>query len=606
MRNLRSFKDADGFDIVILLQHYLYYLRLLSWNDLSDKIRLDRQFAMLAPTIDQDCQLYLSRAAKVHKLIESGSDGPTCIKDVVDQNYDLALYIRVELGPVHDRIRSDGREVIAIERDVDDPVLRTFAFDRLDLVDYPLGERYTSPPDPYNVQILCTMIFLNDLRREARQCTFHPRAVHYSGFFDQVKFVSHSRANRNKERREVQRLNSLSFKYRTASFNIYGLAMAGIYENIFRPMMFGLDAETAHEIGIESLRLGLSSEFAQRIASQRFGSQGFEDIERFGLRFANPLGIAAGFDKNGVAVNQLAALGFGFVEVGTVTYRPQKGNEKPRMFRLPADKALINRLGFNNDGADAVAARLRKLDKRCVVGVNIGKNKDISNDAAVENYLASFELVYEVADYIAVNISSPNTPNLRELQQGENLEVLLKSLQDRNRVLSPGFSPQISEEEGRAQRAKPLLVKIAPDLKESDIEVIVDICLRHGIAGIIATNTTVSRRSLRTRQIEKFGAGGLSGRPLADRSNEVITQIFRHSKGKLPVVGVGGIFTADDAFEKIAAGASLLQAYTGFVYAGPAFARTVNDGLLKILKEKGFARIDDAVGTAVRHGTGSA
>jgi dihydroorotate dehydrogenase len=392
--------------------------------------------------------------------------------------------------------------------------------------------------------------------------------------------------------------------------------MSNFYEKLIRPAMFQLDAETAHELGIKSLRLGLSSNFARGIAAGRFASPEFENIERFGLRFANPLGIAAGFDKNGVVVNQLESLGFGFVEVGTVTFRPQKGNEKPRLFRLPEDKALINRLGFNNEGAEVIAARLKNLRRRCIVGVNIGRNKDVANDEAVENYLASFDLVHDVADYIAINISSPNTPNLRELQQGENLGELLKAIQERNRVLTlsgPRLSRQIGEEKppkggsqsseppkGGTQNLKPVLVKIAPDLSESDIETIVDTCLRHQIAGIIATNTTVSRQNLKTPGGEKLGGGGLSGHPIAQRSNEVIASVFRYSKGTLPIIGVGGIFTAADAFAKIAAGASLLQAYTGFVYSGPAFARTVNTGLLEILKSKGFVHLDEAVGSSVR------
>jgi dihydroorotate dehydrogenase len=361
--------------------------------------------------------------------------------------------------------------------------------------------------------------------------------------------------------------------------------MSNLYEKIIRPAMFRLDAETAHEFGIESLRLGLSSEFAQRMAFQGYASPEFEHLERFGLKFANPLGVAAGFDKNGVVVNQLASLGFGFVEVGTVTFRPQKGNDKPRLFRLPDDKALINRLGFNNDGASVIADRLRHIERRCVVGVNIGKNKNVPNEEAVENYVRTFEIIHQVADYVAVNISSPNTPNLRDLQQGENLEKLLRALQQRNRNLSSG------------QNTKPLLVKIAPDLGESDIEMIVDTCLRNGVTGIIATNTTVSRDGLKTRSVEAFGAGGLSGGPLERRSNEIIALVFRYSKGKLPIVGVGGIFSAEDAFEKITAGASLLQAYTGFVYSGPGFARAINDGLARILVERGFKNVDDAVGS---------
>ncbi len=237
------------------------------------------------------------------------------------------------------------------------------------------------------------------------------------------------------------------------------------YEKLIRPALFSLSPETAHEFGIEALKLGLSSKFAQNFAAERFAVKSFGEIERFGLKFKNPLGIAAGFDKNGVVVNQLAALGFGFVEVGTVTFNPQKGNEKPRMFRLPEDKALINRLGFNNEGTSKVVERLKRIQPNCVLGVNIGKNKDVPNDAAIENYLASFDLAFEVADYIAVNVSSPNTPNLRELQKAENLEELLGELQKRNQVLSPGVrrlkiggvAPV-----GGEQNVKPLVGKIAP------------------------------------------------------------------------------------------------------------------------------------------------
>ena len=358
--------------------------------------------------------------------------------------------------------------------------------------------------------------------------------------------------------------------------------MSSFYKNLIRPVAFGLDAETAHEIGIESLRLGLSTGLARRIASSHFASRPFEPIERFGLTFANPLGVAAGFDKNGIVVNQLAALGFGFVEVGTVTYQAQKGNEKPRLFRLPDDRALINRLGFNNDGAVVIGERLRRLRRTCVVGVNIGRNKDVPNEQAVENYLSTFDLVHEHADYIVVNVSSPNTPNLRDLQRGEDFEGLIRAICERN-----------------AENVKPLLVKIAPDLSEAEIEEIVDICLRLAVSGVIATNTTVSRDGLETRDIDAIGAGGLSGKPLAKRSNDVIRSIFRYSKGKLPIIGVGGIFTAEDAFEKIEAGASLLQAYTGFVYEGAGFARNVNDGLQDLLKARGFKNIDEAVGTGI-------
>jgi dihydroorotate dehydrogenase len=359
--------------------------------------------------------------------------------------------------------------------------------------------------------------------------------------------------------------------------------MSKIYDNLIRPALFSLSPETAHEIGIESLRMGLATKAVQSYVAARTSSWDLGKIGRFGLTFPNPLGMAAGFDKNGIVVNQLGALGFGFVEVGTVTFDPQTGNDKPRLFRLPGDGALINRLGFNNQGTARVVERLGKIRRNCVVGVNIGKNKDVPNEEAIENYVKSFDLVYGVADYVAVNISSPNTPNLRELQKAENLEDLLGALQGRNREFG----------------MKPLLVKIAPDLSEAEIEAVVDICLRLEISGVIATNTTISREGL-VSDVGSIGAGGLSGKPVRARSTEVIAKIYEYSRGKLPIVGVGGIFAAGDAFEKIAAGACLVQAYTGFIYGGAMFARDVNLGLAKILKERGFKTLDEAVGSGNR------
>jgi dihydroorotate dehydrogenase len=356
--------------------------------------------------------------------------------------------------------------------------------------------------------------------------------------------------------------------------------MSKIYENLIRPILFRMPTETAHEFGIDALKTLFGSKFAQDFLAKQFEGESFGALERFGLTFKNPLGVAAGFDKNGIVVSQLAALGFGFVEVGTVTFNPQKGNEKPRLFRLPEDKALINRLGFNNEGTPRVVERLKKIRPNCVLGVNIGKNKDVPNEEATRNYLQSFELAHEVADYVAVNVSSPNTPNLRELQQADNLENLLSSLQTRNRELS----------------AKPLFVKIAPDLSENEIEAVVDISIKLNLSGIIATNTTVKRENLKTKIDE---IGGLSGKPLQNISNEVIQKIYKYSKGKLPIIGVGGIFTAEDAFAKIASGACLLQAYTGFIYQGFTFARDINFGLKKILKERGFNNLDEAIGTKI-------
>lgn len=338
--------------------------------------------------------------------------------------------------------------------------------------------------------------------------------------------------------------------------------------------MFRLPAETAHDLGIKALRLGFGAAAGDEAP--------LGPLERFGLTFKNPIGMAAGFDKNGVVVDQLAALGFGFVEVGTVTYKPQSGNPKPRLFRLPEDRALINRLGFNNDGAFALVERLKSSRRTCIVGVNIGKNKDVSIAEASEDYLRVLNVVHPVADYIAVNVSSPNTANLRELQDRERLEELLSALVKRNAELG----------------AKPLLLKIAPDLSEPEIESIVGICMDLRLSGMIATNTTVSRSGLKTENVESFGEGGVSGAPLTKRSCEVIKAIRLYSKGKLPIIGVGGIMRPEDAFAKIAAGACLLQTYTGFVYGGPSFARELNKGLLTIIRKRGFTSLDEAVGSS--------
>ena len=309
-------------------------------------------------------------------------------------------------------------------------------------------------------------------------------------------------------------------------------------------------------------------------------------IERFGLTFANPVGLAAGLDKNGVALQPLAALGFGFIEAGTVTYHPQPGNPRPRLFRLREDEALINRAGFNNDGAAAFARRVEQHRPACVLGVSIGKSKITPLENATEDYLASFELVYKVADYVAVNVSSPNTPQLRELQQSQQLTSLLSALQQRNREL---------------QQPLPLLVKLSPDLERSELETIVEVVERLGIDGIIATNTTVSRDNLRTdaQRVAACGEGGLSGKPIKTRSTKMIADLYQLTGGRIPLIGVGGIFTAEDAWEKITAGASLVQLYTGFIYQGPNIAREINEGLATILAREGFKSISDAVGISV-------
>jgi dihydroorotate dehydrogenase len=313
-------------------------------------------------------------------------------------------------------------------------------------------------------------------------------------------------------------------------------------------------------------------------------------LKRFGLTFSNPVGLAAGFDKDGIALQSLCALGFGFVEAGTVTRHAQPGNDRPRLFRLPADKALINRAGFNNHGAVAFAARVSGRKPDCVLGVSIGKSKTISMETAIEDYLASFEVVYPVADYIAVNVSSPNTPRLRELQESDQLDALLSALQKRNAEIA-----------GTSLNGKPLpiLVKLSPDLRLEDLAEVVTVAQRNNVAGLIATNTTVARAGLRTpdHDVQACGPGGLSGAPLRRASTEMIAALFTLTKGTMPLIGVGGIFTAADAWEKICAGASLVQLYTGLIYEGPSVARSINDGLAVILKQSGLASLDDAIGS---------
>jgi dihydroorotate dehydrogenase len=363
-----------------------------------------------------------------------------------------------------------------------------------------------------------------------------------------------------------------------------------LYRSILRPVLFRLPPESAHELALQSLSLALSSDWARRMVARRLSSAPLGEIRRFGLSFKNPVGLAAGFDKNGTAAQALSALGFGFIEVGTVTHLPQPGNARPRLFRLPMDRALINRLGFNNHGAAEVARQIAAHRPDCVLGINIGKSRAVEVEDAIPDYLASFEWVHPLADYITINVSSPNTPSLRELQRAEALKALLDALQTRNRELA-------EKREGAAP--VPLLVKIAPDLEERELEAIVDVVSGAKMAGIIATNTTTSRVGLRTTPgvIQSCGAGGLSGAPLRASSNAVIASLYRLTRGRLPIVGVGGIFTAADAWEKICAGASLVQLYTGFIYEGFGIVRDINEGLAKILDEQGFRSLDEAVGS---------
>jgi len=360
-----------------------------------------------------------------------------------------------------------------------------------------------------------------------------------------------------------------------------------LYRSLLRPLLFSLPAETAHELALHSL--SFSPSLTKRLLGDRFKRSPFGNIRRFGLTFSNPVGLAAGFDKDGIALESLAALGFGFIEVGTVTYHPQPGNEKPRLFRLPLDKALINRAGFNNQGAKEFAKRVSRSRPDCVLGVSIGKSKVVAVEDAVEDYLKSFELVYPVADYVAINVSSPNTPRLRELQQADHLDELLRALQSRNQKIGTA---------GSGHGVVPILVKLSPDLTHEELKDIVSVAQRNNVAGLIATNTTTGRAGLQTptETIKAHGQGGLSGSPLRKRATQVIASLYNLTGGSLPLIGVGGIFTAEDAAEMICAGASLVQVYTGLIYEGPAIARNINEGLRRIISSAGFVSLDEAVG----------
>lgn len=363
--------------------------------------------------------------------------------------------------------------------------------------------------------------------------------------------------------------------------------MGLVWEKIIRPAAFRLDAEHAHEAALKSLRFALSTKKAKQFARKVFNPGDWPPIERFGLKFPGPIGLAAGFDKNALAVEPLESLGFGFIEVGTVTLRPQVGNPKPRLFRLEEDLALLNRMGFNNDGSDAVASRLSKLRCKCPIGVNIGRNKDVANEDAVEDYVKVFEIVAPLADYVAINVSSPNTPGLRNLQEAGLLDRLLAALSLSNRELSA---------------PKPIMVKLSPDLDEYRIHEIADVCLSNEVSGIIATNTTLSRSGLKTQGNLFYEEGGISGRPLGKRANQVISILYRHLGKRIAIIGVGGIMSAQDAFEKIASGASLLQVYTGFIYGGPSFPSSLSLGLLEIIEKMGFSSLEEAVGLLIEDG----
>lgn len=342
-----------------------------------------------------------------------------------------------------------------------------------------------------------------------------------------------------------------------------------MYKTLIRPILFLVDPEKIHHFVFSTLRLKGKIPGFKLLLRTFFNYQdpGLEK-ELFGIKFKNPIGLAAGFDKDARLLDEMACLGFGFIEIGTLTPHPQPGNDKPRLFRLPNDQALINRMGFNNKGVLAAVAHLKRRKSDVIVGGNIGKNKITPNENALDDYAYCFETLYNYVDYFVVNVSSPNTPGLRELQEKEPLRKLLSSIKNLS-LARP--------------KPKPVLLKIAPDLSQDQLNDVIEIVKETNTDGVIATNTTISREGLTTKKytIDQIGNGGLSGKPLAARSTEVI----RYLRGKLgatyPIIGVGGIMTPDDAIEKLKAGADLIQLYTGFIYEGPGIVKRINKAILK-------------------------
>ncbi|GAA5035091.1 dihydroorotate dehydrogenase (quinone) [Marivirga lumbricoides] len=342
-----------------------------------------------------------------------------------------------------------------------------------------------------------------------------------------------------------------------------------MYKSIIRPLLFLLPAEKAHHV---TFRL---AKFLFNIPGVKAFNRSLFEIkhpslerELFGLKFSNPVGLAAGFDKDAKLIDEFESLGFGFIEIGTLTPVAQEGNPKPRLFRLKPDHGIINRMGFNNEGLEPAVKRLRNRKSNVIVGGNIGKNKVTLNYDAFSDYKKAFDALFDHVDYFVVNVSSPNTPNLRELQEKEPLKLLLEKLMQENR---------------NKEKPKPILLKIAPDLTFLQLDDIVEIIMETKIAGVIATNTTISREGLETSEsrLKAIGNGGLSGKPLAERSTEVIRYLHQKSNGAFPIIGVGGIMSPKDALDKLEAGASLVQLYTGFIYEGPGLIKKINNAILK-------------------------
>ncbi len=348
-----------------------------------------------------------------------------------------------------------------------------------------------------------------------------------------------------------------------------------MYKKLLRPILFLFSPETSHHIVATLLKAGAIIPFLNPLVRKIFCINSPElATEVAGIKFANPVGLAAGFDKNALVYKEMGNLGFGFVEIGTVTPLPQPGNAKPRLFRLSQDEALINRMGFNNDGVEKIATRLHKKNAGIIIGGNIGKNKDVPNEEAHRDFEKCFEVLFDYVDYFVVNVSSPNTPGLRSLQEKEPLTRLLTNLQGKNKM---------------HPAPKPIFLKIAPDINNEQLDDIIEIVKNCQISGVIATNTTISRDELKS-DTTPLGNGGLSGKPLLKRSTEVVKYIFEKSAGNIPIIASGGIHSVEDALEKLEAGASLLQLYTGFIYEGPALVKKINKELLRRRRSSHFKR----------------
>jgi len=345
-----------------------------------------------------------------------------------------------------------------------------------------------------------------------------------------------------------------------------------VYKSLLKPILFVKNPEDAHYFTFSWIKKTFNLPLIKNIIEGIFDYQNpILEREVFGLHFKNPVGLAAGFDKDAKLIDEMAMLGFGFIEIGTLTPKPQEGNPQPRLFRLPEDEALINRMGFNNGGVEEAIKRLQDVKTDVLIGGNIGKNKLTPNEKAADDYLYCLHALHPYVDYFVVNVSSPNTPNLRELQEKEPLKKLLIAVKEAN---------------SRKSRPKPILLKIAPDLTVGQLDDIIEIVIETEIDGVIATNTTIDRSQLKTgtSKVEAMGAGGVSGKVLAKRSTEVIRYLSSQSNKAFPIIGVGGIFSAQDAIDKLEAGASLVQVYTGMIYEGPGLIKKINKGLVKYLQ----------------------